>query len=114
MDKFKPPTEFNFEGNVGTKWKAWKKSFQFYMTATEADGKDDKIKTSILLTCIGDKGREIYETFDFTNADDNLKLTPVLEKFDSYCNPRVNTTIARHQFFTYRQSEGQSFANFVT
>ena len=58
--------------------------------------------------------RQIYETFDFATVEDKLKLDPVLNKFDSYCNPRSNKTIARHRFFTYRQSEGQSFNNFVT
>ena len=35
----------------------------FFLTATESYFKSDKVKTSILLTCIGSKGREIYETF---------------------------------------------------
>lgn len=30
------------------------------------------------------------------------------------CNPRKNTTILRHKFFTYRQEEGQKFGDFVT
>ena len=46
----------------------WKSGFEFYMWATESDQKSDKIKASILLTCIGECGREIYETFDFANA----------------------------------------------
>ena len=31
----------------------------------------------------------------------------------TYCNPRKNITILRHQFFTYSQHEGQSFNDFV-
>ena len=84
------------------------------MCAIEADSKSDKVKTSILLTCIGEKGREIYETFEFENAGDKLKLNPVLKKFEKYFNPRSNTAIQRHKFFTYRQAEGQSFNDFVT
>ena len=115
MDQLKPPKPFVFgSGNLAETWKAWRKSFEFFMVATEADGKDDKIQTSILLTCIGDKGREIYETFDFADEADKLKLAPVLRKFESYCNPRANRTIARHKFFVYRQVEGQSFNGFVT
>ena len=67
MDQLKPPKPFVFgSGNIAETWKTWKRAFDFFMVATEADGKDDKIKTSILLTCIGDKGREIYETFDLS------------------------------------------------
>ena len=58
--------------------------------------------------------REIYETFDFENAGDKLTFKPVLKKFEEYCNPRRNTTIQRHKFFPYRQTEGQSFNDFVT
>ena len=91
MDRLKAPKPFVFEsGNVAETWKAWRKSFEFFMVATEADGKSDKIKSSILLTCIGERGREIYETFDFQDAEDKLKLKPVLEMFESYCNPRSN------------------------
>ena len=114
MDHFKPPSSFVFEGNVSREWKLWKKAFTFFLAATEIDGKSDKIKTSALLTCIGAKGREIYETFTYTNAADNLKLDVVLKCFDDYCEPRKNTTMARHRFLTHKQTTGQSFSEFVT
>ena len=84
------------------------------MCATELNQKSDKIKASILLTCIGERRCEIYETFDFGNAADKVKLDPILQKFESCCNPRNNTTIMRHKFFTYTQSEDQTFNDFVT
>ncbi|CAB4018481.1 Hypothetical predicted protein [Paramuricea clavata] len=109
-----PPSPFAFEGNLAESWKQWQKALDFYLTATESDSKSDKVKTSILLTCIGEKGREIYDTFEFENAGDKLKLKPVLKKFEEYCNPRSNTTFERHKFFTYRQEKGQTFTSFVT
>ena len=63
------------------------------MCATESDQKSDKIKTSILLTCIGERRHEIYQTFDFNTDTDKLKLQPVLAKFENYCNPRTDATI---------------------
>ena len=114
MERLKPPGPLPFEGNVAQTWKTWRKAFDFYLVATESDTKSDKIKTSILLTCIGDRRREIYETFEFTTAGDSLKLNPVLDQFEAYCNPWSKTTINRHKFFTYRQAEGQPFNNFVT
>ena len=59
MDKLEPPGHFLFKGNLSHTWKLWLKQFCFYLTASEKDSKDDKIKTSMLLTCIGQKGREI-------------------------------------------------------
>ena len=105
---------FSFEGKVAELWKMWQKSLDFYLCTTEADSKSDKVKTSILLKCIGEKGRAIYETFGFENAGDKLTFKRVLKKFEEYWNPRSNTTIQRHKFFTYRQTEGQSFNDFVT
>ena len=114
MDKFTPPTAMVFTGNVHDHWKKWKQELELYLTATEAEGKPEKVKSSILLTCIGPKGREIYNTFEFTDATDKMKMSKVIEQFDQYCTPRQNLTYLRHKFLTYRQKEGQAFDEFVT
>ena len=107
MNKLEPPQAFSFECNVSHSWKLWLKHYDFYLTATEKDTKGDKIKIYILLTWIGQKGREIYETFAFEPGD-KMKLSPVLHKYSEFCNPRKNITILRHTFLTYRQQEGQN------
>ena len=99
MDQLEPPQGFSFDCNVSHSWKRWLKHFDFYLTATEKDTKGDKIKTSIFLTWIGQKGREKYKAFIF-EAGDEMKSAPVLHKFSEYCNPRKNATILRHKFFT--------------
>ena len=78
--------------------------FDFYLAATEKDTKDDEIKTSISLTCIGQKGRDIYETFTFERGDE-INLAVVLHKFSEYFNPRKNINVLRHKLFTCRQQE---------
>ena len=114
QDKLQRLQSFSFEGDVSQGWKLWLKHFEFYLTATEKDGKIDKVKASVLLTCMGQKGREIYETFNFDNPRDKSRLASVLEKFSEYCNPRKNITILCRKFFTYLQYEGQTFHDFVT
>ena len=101
MDNLKPPPPFAFEGNLSHGWKVWSRHFDFFLAAPEAESKSEKVKTSILLTAIAPKGCDIYETFAFTDDDDDdaLKLEPVLAKFKEYCNPRKNLTILRHKFF---------------
>ena len=120
MDKLEPPRPMVFEGNnIPAEWKKWKRHFQFYLTATEKNDKSDTVKTSILMSCIGDKGREIYDTFEFepkaeeATVEPSMKLDEVIKRFDEYCNPRKNTTILRHKFFTYKQGESQAFGDFV-
>ena len=89
MDKLESPQSFSFEGNVFQGWKLWLKRFEFYLTATvQKGGKNDKGKTSVLLTCIRQKGREIFETFNFDNPGDDTRLASVLEKFSEYCTLR--------------------------
>ena len=114
MDKFNPPQSLNFnQENLAQVWRRWKSEFTFCMTATESDGKDNKIKASILLTCIGDKGREVYSTFTLAEAD-KLKLDKIIEKFDEYCEPVKNITFIRHTFFSCKQVEGQRFDEYLT
>ena len=102
MDKLEPPQAFSFDDNVSHNWKFW-----------VINTKGDKRKASIFLTCVGQKGREIYETFTFEPRYE-MKLAPVFPNFSEYCNPRKNITILRHKFSTYRQQEGQNFHDFVT
>ena len=78
MDKIEPPKPLLLEGNVSENWRRWRHEFELYLTATERDGKSDKIKSSILLTCIGEKGREIYDTFTFDEEGDSMKLPPII------------------------------------
>ena len=55
----------------------------------------------MLLTYIGQKRREIYETFTFEPGD-KMKLAPLLYKCLEYGSPSKNTTILRYKVFTYR------------
>ena len=113
MEGFNPPSPLIFEGNISEQWIRWKQELDFYLVATEKDSKSDKVKSSILLTCIGDQGREIYNTFALNN-DDKLKFDLILKKFDEYCSPRKNITLTRYKFLTYKQKEGQTFNEFLT
>ena len=72
MDGLKPPKALDFEGNLSEKWKLWKEGLEWYMVATKSDAKADKIKAGILLYCIGNRGKEIYNTFEFAEDGDKL------------------------------------------
>ena len=85
-----------------------------YLTATENDAKSDKVKASVLLTCISKRGREVYNTFTFASEGDELKLKTVVEKFDEYCQPRKNITFLRHKFSTRKQKSSETFHDFIT
>ena len=84
-----------------------------YITATEKIKKSDDVKSSILLTCIGPREREVYNTFVFDDDSMKMNFNCILQQFDDYCSPQKNATFLRYKFFSYRQSEEQCFDNFV-
>ena len=62
------------------------------MTATEYNGKSDEVKISLLLHCIGEKVREVYNTFVFSSTEDSMKYNRVLEHFEAYFGLRKDIT----------------------
>ena len=108
------PNALSFEGNIAGNWTTFKKEFQFYMTVTELNNKPEDVKTSGLLTCVGEKARHVYYTFTFEAEDDATKLQHVIDKLDEYLNPRKNITFLRFKFFSYNQGESQLIDDYVT
>ena len=66
MDKFNPPDHLSFDGNIREHWKHWKQELRLCLVAAIMDKKKNKVKSSILLSCIGPQGRKIYNTFTFS------------------------------------------------
>ena len=108
MDRLPPPSALNFDpGNLCQAWRQRRQQSELFLAATESDTKSNKTQSSILLTCIGHRGREIFNIFQFDSDEDRMKVDLIMEKFDHFCRPRKNITMLRHKFFIYRQSEGQ-------
>jgi hypothetical protein len=64
---------------------------RFVLIATEKNGKSDQVTSSILLMCIGKKGREMCNTLTFEEEDkdkDKMKYDVITGTFDGYCSPR--------------------------
>ena len=85
---FTPPEPLVLEGNLAEQWKKWKQELNFYLIATEKNDKSDAIRSSILLTCTGKKGREVYNTFTLATDHDKMKFTRIIEKMDEFCTAR--------------------------
>lgn len=113
MDKLNPPKKLNFSGNISQRWKLWKQGIISYITDAEKTKKSDEVKSSILLTCIGQRGRELHNTFVFGNESMKMNFNYILQKFDDYWSPQKKCDFRPMQIFSYKQSEGQCFDNFV-
>ena len=112
MDRLQPPKPLIMEGNLLQNWKLWKQEFNLFMIATEYTEKAEQVKTSLLLHCIGERAREVYNSFTFQSEADSMNYTKVVEQFEAYFGPRRNVTYSRFKFFTYRQELGQSFDDY--
>ena len=62
---------------------------------------------------IGDKGRDIYNTWELT-AEEAKKLDTYYTKYEAYVKPKSNKVFARYKFHQKVQQEGESFEQFLT
>ena len=79
-------------------WRRFKQHCEFTFKGPLA-GKSEVEKVNYLMTYIGDKGREIYQTFEWTPArqDGGVNLPPenetldgVYNKYEQYVKPKRN------------------------
>ena len=72
---------------------------------------------AILRHCIGEEAVEILDQFKFDGtadpAEDGNRLPDVLQKFDSYFNPRRNLLYEWYVFMSMTKSDGEPIDMFV-
>lgn len=94
--------------NMSQRWLRWKKSFQFYITASGVS--DDKQKTALLLHSAGMEVQDIFETL--TVAGDTYG--DAVAALDAYFNPKKNVAFERHLFHQAVQNIGETTNSYVT
>ena len=87
MEDFRSPPSMSFDGTVLENWRKCHQQLTLYLSATEKDAKSDKMKSSILLHCIGEKGRAIYNCFTFKSNDDKMKFSKYLRSLMNIAIP---------------------------
>jgi len=100
------------DGNIAENWRKWKQRWTLYAKASGVDAKDEETQCAVFLHTIGDEALEVYDTFTFTESEEN-KIEPLIGKFDAYCSPKKNVTYERYLFFSCGQN-GRSIDAFVT
>lgn len=121
MDHLSIPTPAKLDcgaEGVQTQWIRWKREFELFAELA-MESKEQKQKIRMLQYLIGEKGREIYETFQFCKADGtkmpdkDVTLENVLDAFDKHFNPKQNETVLRYRFFTRTQAPQETFESFL-
>ncbi|CAB4041540.1 Hypothetical predicted protein [Paramuricea clavata] len=67
-----------------------------------------------LLHVAGLEALEVYNTFQWDTAGDDVKVDKIMEKFDRYWNPRKNLTFDGQSFCTRNQQEGETIDTYIT
>ena len=78
------------------KWKRFKRAWASYSLATGLNEKVEKVQVATLLTVIGEEAREVFATFNWAAVGDEAKISKVLQKFEQYCQPRLNVPFERY------------------
>ena len=113
MEEFNPRDPLIFDGNIREHWKHWKRELELYLVATKKDKKENKVKSSIILSCIRPQGRVINNTFTSSQEEKSFDYNVMVQKFENFCIRRQNITLLWYKSLTYKQKEGQSFGKFT-
>ena len=98
--------------DLPTAWKAFRQHCQFTFGGP-LKRKSEEEKCNYLMIWVGDKGRDIYNTWELT-ADEVKKLETYYTRFETYVKPRSNEVFARYKFHLRAQQAGESFEQFFT
>ena len=109
-----PPLEIH-DAQASEKWNKFKAAWSSYALALELDKKSQAVQVATLLTVIGEDACEVYYTFtDWNEEGDDVKLLPVLDKFEQYCRPRKNVPFQQYCFNHRQQEAGETYEQYRT
>ena len=98
--------------NLPESWRRFKQHVKLMFTGPlKAVSEEDKC--SYLLLWVGDKGRDIFNTWTLTEDQAKL-LETYYVKFEEYVTPKANPIFARYKFQERMQGSGEPFERFVT
>lgn len=106
---YRPPQYFDFSQNGN--WSLWKQKFCMYLKATGKGNQPEDVKIAIFLTCIGDEGIDIYNSFEDDKKDTLEKL---LQSFDTYVLPKTIIPMETFKFNNLMQSDEQTIDQYLT
>ena len=109
-----PPKGLVMDDNVATNWKARKKVWSRYETATGISKQEPLVRVSTLLSVIGEDATKAFDAFEWGEDKDETKIEHVLAKFDKYCEPRTQVIYERYRFNNRKEEPGESIAVYLT
>jgi hypothetical protein len=78
-----------------------------------AEKEDIKQQCGYFLLFIGQKGRDIYNTWALKSAEKD-QIEALIDRFEAYCNAKQNLTVLRYKFNTRDQGSDGNIDQYVT
>uniref|UniRef100_T1ICY3 Retrotransposon gag domain-containing protein n=1 Tax=Rhodnius prolixus TaxID=13249 RepID=T1ICY3_RHOPR len=112
---FVPPAPLSLEGNLLENWKRFRSDLEIFLKAAGFTETKTTVgrPMAILLNLIGEKGKELYNTFQFEEGKSKI-FEEVLMKFEEYVSPQKNLIVSSFRFNSRKQKEQETFDDFVT
>ena len=74
--------------------------------------KSEEEKCAYLMIWLGEKGREVYGTWTFTD-EERKSLDALYTKIETYAKPKSNVVFSRYKFQCKKQGEQESCKQFI-
>ncbi|KAK3107010.1 hypothetical protein FSP39_004902 [Pinctada imbricata] len=98
--------------NLPETWRKFQSTVEL-MFKGPLSAKEEEIHVTYLLLWVGEKGREIADTWTDMSADDKKQLAPHYERFKNHVQPKLNPIFARYKFNLSTQGN-DSIEQYVT
>ena len=99
--------------NLSDAWKKFRQHAEL-MFSGPLNEKSEKEKCSYLLIWVGEKGRDIYNTWTDVTDENWKKLKTYYVKFEEYVTPKANPVYTKYKFHNKVQGQQEPVEQFVT
>lgn len=120
MGEVKQPPPFDFDAeNLDQQWRTWYQNFNYFLIAAKKIKEAEATKVAILLNQLGERGVELFNTFEFLKEDGETqdpdpKFNLVVKAFEKHFAPKKNVLHERYKFNKIILKPGQPILDFIT
>ena len=98
--------------NLKEAWKRFRQVTEL-MFSGPLKSKSEQEKCSYLLLWVGEKGRDIYNTWTLSE-DESKKLKTYYDKYESYVKPKTNSLFCRYKLENRKQGPSEPLDQYIT
>ena len=106
------PIDLSSKSSQSDAWTSWYMQFRIFVKASGLQDEPNDKQVAILLHHLGPDVFPIFKSF---NVDmDTVLLSDLIQLFNNYFLPKKNIAVERNNFFTRKQSPGETIDEFLT